>query len=44
MGANEIYSSLDSFDQGCLADERAEEKPKPRNAYKEPKGWLTTKQ
>ena len=44
MGANEIYSSLDSFVQGCLADERAEEKPKPKNAYEEPGGWLTTKQ
>lgn len=44
MGANEIYSSLDSFDRGCLADERVEEKPKPINAFEELGGGSQTKQ
>nr|POE49925.1 hypothetical protein CFP56_32876 [Quercus suber] len=29
MEADEIHSSSGSFDQGCLANERAKEKPKP---------------
>lgn len=30
MEADEIHSSSSSFDQGCLANERAKEKPKPQ--------------